>query len=213
MLHTLTHIHTNAHVHTIKGSIINSERLKTSSRTLITGQLRCSEGHTNTHTHSSWGHNLRPDKARNKSRDKRMDGNCFSVSVGSLVLIAKGMRYKTMAKASSKLLLSSLHFFPLFLHPFFFLYAPGVNKRKRPVARKTTLYMKRFMLSLVCVMNPNHRLSIPQSPTNMFLAVAVRFGSTVRMVIPKRRIYQLPVRLCNVSHKITSCVSIFFEHL
>lgn len=35
-------------------------------------------------------------------------------------------------------------FFFLFSLPFFFLYAPGVNKRGDPVARKTTLYMKPF---------------------------------------------------------------------
>lgn len=39
---------------------------------------------------------------------------------------------------------SDFSFFFLFSLPFFFLYAPGVNKRKNPVARKNTLYMKPF---------------------------------------------------------------------
>lgn len=39
---------------------------------------------------------------------------------------------------------SDFSFFFLSSLPFFFLYAPGVNKWEDPVARKTTLYMKPF---------------------------------------------------------------------
>lgn len=53
------------------------------------------------------------------------------------------------------------------------------------MARKITLYMKRFMLSLVCVMNPNHRLSIPQSPSNVGLTVACE-GACIEKVASEK---------------------------
>lgn len=96
------------------------------------------------HTHAQ--HTISTPQRGNECCDEQKDGICFSVTVGALVLITNARRYTTMAKASSKLLPQlwfSLFFF-LFSLPFFFLYAPGVNKQEDPVARKTTLYMKPF---------------------------------------------------------------------
>lgn len=77
--------------------------------------------------------------------------------------------------------LSSDSFFSLpFSLPFFFLYAPGVNKWEDPVARKTTLYMKPFMPSWFPVFVHEELLSedsILQSTLNISLRVPVIFGA------------------------------------
>lgn len=75
--------------------------------------------------------------------------------------------------------LSSDSFFSLpFSLPFFFLYAPGVNKQEDPVARKTTLYMKPFMPSRFPIFVHEEFLSensILQSTLNISLRVPVIF--------------------------------------
>lgn len=122
-----------------------------------------------------------PNIQGRESCDKQTDGICFSVTVGALVLITNARRYTIMAKASSKLLPQLWFlFFPPFSLPFFFLYAPGVNKWEGPVARKTTLYMKPFMPSRFPVFVHEEFLSegpILQSPLNISLRVPVIFGA------------------------------------
>lgn len=100
------------------------------------------------------------EKAEIGFGDKRMDSICFSVSVGSPVLIANARRQKHhgkgLAQNSPQFFSSTFSFSSISFPTFFFLCAPGVNKREGPVARKITLYMKRFTLSLlvfVCVCN------------------------------------------------------------
>lgn len=63
---------------------------------------------------------------------------------------------------------------PLFFRlPFFFLYAPGVNKREAPSGYKNHIIHEAFhaiagvsACVCVCCESPNQRLCIPQSPSN-----------------------------------------------
>lgn len=83
-----------------------------------------------------------------------------------------------MAKALSELRLISV-FPPPSCLPFFFRHAPGVNKPKGPGGYKNHITYEAFhaitgvsvpsvraCVSL-CAMNPNQRLCIPQSPSNV----------------------------------------------
>lgn len=76
------HFTQHTHTHTINGSIINSERFKTSSHPLITGQLHCSEvyTHTHPHAHTVCKGTISLNKERNKSR-WQMDGQHLFPSV------------------------------------------------------------------------------------------------------------------------------------
>jgi len=115
------HFMWHTHTHTIKRRIINSPRLKTSCHVCMLAVRR------------------RKISARQRggirAGDKRTDSICFAVSVGSPVLIANARRQRKRRRTWQRSR-GNFFFFPSFTSslPFFFLYAPGVNKREGPVA-------------------------------------------------------------------------------
>lgn len=141
-----------------------------------------------------------------------MDSICFSVSVGRLGANCKCQKIQNHGKGLSQTspqLCIFLFFLPLC--------SRGKQGRGPSGQKNHIIYEALHAITGVCmcVMNPKRGLSIPRSPSNMFLTVTDMLGSIQNGLTTKRRIYQFMQRIlgnlqrrqqrCNIHTLDTFC--------